>query len=410
MATDAPTHARHAAAPSRHTRHSPVWILIGASLGLKAAGFSWDYLSYYVTDGTGHSTTAAGAVLTVFGGGWCTGLAVAGTLTDRLGQRTALTLLMALSSLACAALALAHTLPALICVAFCLGLTMEVHRPAVSASINASIPTEAGRARAQAWLYWSSNVGIAICGGLGGYLADGDHYQQLFIASGIACLLFALIARRVLTPRTFQANREDTTYRQVLADPSLRWTALAALGALICAWGLVSVLPLLMTSDGLPPSSYGLAMLANTGAVLVLTPPLTRLFLGREDTLRYPFVPILAVGCSFLGLAMSLASLQHTTLGYAIAAALLVPGEIALSTALGAYISTRAPAGATGRYQAVLSGATAVASLTPLGIAWALHAGGRPLVAVLLMSSALVSVAACRPLAASLRLAHAPGV
>ena len=40
----------------------------------------------------------------------------AGTLTDRFGQRFALTLLMALSSLACFALALVESLPALLAV------------------------------------------------------------------------------------------------------------------------------------------------------------------------------------------------------------------------------------------------------------------------------------------------------
>ncbi|MGX1886714.1 hypothetical protein [Streptomyces sp. NPDC055287] len=91
-------------------------------------------------------------------------------------------------------------------------------------------------------------------------------------------------------------------------------------------------------------------------------------------------------------------------IGYAIAAALLVPGEICYSVAIGAYISTAAPEGATGRrYQAVLTAAAAVASLPPLGIALALEAGGRPLVASNLTACALTAVLACRPPARSLR-------
>ncbi|WP_328507780.1 MFS transporter [Streptomyces sp. NBC_00391] len=305
-------------------------------------------------------------------------------------------------------LAAAESFPALLLVSFFLGMTMEIHRPAVSAQINATIAGEAARTRAQSWLYWSSNVGIAICAAAGGYLAHHYGYKGLFVVNGLACLVFAAVAYRVLTPGTTTDSKSASTvtYRQVFADPSLRWIAVAAVCGMTCAWGLVSILPLLMTDDGLPPTSYGLAMLANTVSVLALTPPLTRLLVGSGDTPRYPLVPVLACGCAILGLGISLAALQHSTLGYAAAAALLVPGEIAFSVALGAYISTHAPRNATGRYQAVLSGATAVASLPPLGVAMALNIGGRPLVAALLVGSALIAVAACRPLSRSLNTAQ----
>lgn len=391
-------------APATRTARSAVWVLIGSSLALKGAGFAWDFLGYYVGDGLGYGTITAGAALTVFGIGWCVGLVSAGALTDRLGQRTALTLLMSLSSVACFALALAQSLPALLVVSCFLGLTMEVHRPAVSATINTAIASKAGRTRAQSWLYWSSNVGIAICASAGGYLADHWGYRGLFVVNGLACLVFALVARQVLSPKPPVDERDTViTYRQVFADPSVRWIAVVSLCGMTCAWGLVSVLPLLMTSDGLPPTSYGAAMLANTVTVLVLTPLLTRFLVGTGETPKYPLAPILATGCAILGLGIGLASLQHTTLGYAVAAALLVPGEVAFSVALGTYISTNAPHGATGRYQAVISGTQAAASLPPLGVALALDVGGRPLVAGLLVCSALIAVAACRPLARSLR-------
>ncbi|MFG2210558.1 MFS transporter [Streptomyces sp. NPDC048638] len=393
--------------PPARTARSVVWILIISSLAVKAGGFAWDFLGYYVADGTngtGHGTTAAGAALTAFGVGWCAGQASAGALTDRFGQRTALVALMILSALACLALAVATSLPALLAVAVLLGLTMEAHRPAVSAAINEAIPTEAGRTRAQGWLYFSANCGIAICGGAGGYLAHHHGYRLLFAINALACVAFALIARRVLAPRNAAADAVRVRYRQVLTDPTLRWITVVAVCSMICAWGLVSVLPLLMTSDSLPASSYGLVMVANTVAVLALTPPLMRLLVGRGDSIRFPFVPVLATGSAILGLGITVAAFQHTVAGYAIAAVVLVPGEVCYSVAVGAYISTAAPAGATGRYQAVISGATALASLPPLGIALALDAGGRPLVAGVLAASAALAVTACVPLARRLRI------
>ncbi|MET8605732.1 MFS transporter [Streptomyces rubiginosohelvolus] len=397
----APRPARPRTAPSTRT---VITALIGGTLLIKAAGFCWDFLGYYIADGAGHGTTAAGAGLTLFGIGWCAGQAASGALTDRLGQRTALTLLMSLSATACFALAVTRSLPALLVVSLFLGFTMESQRPAVSATINDHVTSEAGRTRAQGWVYWSMNVGIALCGGLGGYLAHNYGYRLLFVANGVACIVFALIARRVLAPRARTAATSPAiTYRQVMADASLRWITVAAVGAMVCAYGLVSVLPLVMTQDNLPPTSYGTAMIANTVAVLVLSPPLMRFLIGRDDQMRFPLAPILAVGSLILGAGMAFAALQHTTMGYSIAAILIVPGEIFYSVAIGAYVSKAAPPGATGRYQAVLSSATAAASLPPLGIALALDLGGRPLVAAMLALSALTAAAACRPLARTLR-------
>lgn len=385
------------------TAHSVVWILIASSLAVKAGGFAWDFLSYYVASGTGHGTAAAGAALTVFGVGWCLGQAGSGLLTDRLGQRTTLVVFMTLSAASCFALAAVRSLPALLAVSLVLGMTMEAHRPAVSSAINDAIDSDAGRTRAQAMLYWAANIGIAACGGVGGYVAHHSGYRVLFVVNAAVCLAFALVARRILSPRPPVTEHPKLTYRQVLADPALRWMGLVAVCAMVCAYGLVSVLPLLMTSDGLPPTAYGTAMVANTVSVLVLTPPMMRLLVGRGEDVKYPLAPVLAAGSAILGLGITVAAFQHTTIGYSVAAVILVPGEICYSVAIGAFISTAAPSGATGRYQAVLSAASAVASLPPLGIALALDSGGRTLVAVLLASCALVAVLGCHPLSRRLR-------
>ncbi|MFF3256471.1 MFS transporter [Actinacidiphila glaucinigra] len=394
--TDAHLTLARPAAPPQAAR-PVVWTLIGAALAVKAAGFAWDFLGYYVA--SGHGVTAAGAAMTLFGIGWCAGQAVSGLLTDRAGQRTALVTMMTLAAVSCLALSLAHSLPALLVVSVVLGSTMETYRPAVSAAINEHMTSSVARARAQTALYWSINAGIAICGGLGGYLAHHYGYQKLFLANAAICLAFALLAIRLLRTRSAVPSGPDAvTYRQVLADPSLRWIAVVSVAAMVCAWGMVSVVPLLMIEDGLPPTAYGTAMICNTVAVLALTPPMTRLLIGRGEMLRHSPVAILAIGTAILGAGLAYGTVQHSTLGYSIACAALVPGEVAYSIAIGGYLSTAAPDGMVGRYQAVISASSAVASLPPLGIAVALNAGGRPLVAALLGGCALLGVAACLPL------------
>lgn len=183
--------------PARSSR-TVIATLLGATLVLKAFGFAFDFLGYYA--GARYGTTAAGACLTVFGIGWLVGQAVCGAMTDRMGQRTTLTMWLAASAAACVGLASAGSLPALVAVAFYLGCTMEVHRPAVSAEINERVTSEAGRTRAQSWLYWVSNIGVSVSGGVGGYLAHGHGYRVLFLLNGVACVVAAVVARRALSP------------------------------------------------------------------------------------------------------------------------------------------------------------------------------------------------------------------
>ncbi|SNT34002.1 MFS transporter [Actinacidiphila glaucinigra] len=335
---------------------------------------------------------------------------MAGHLTDRAGQRTALVVMMTFAALSCVAPTWAASLPALLIVSVCLGLTMETYRPAVSAAINTHIASAGGRARAQTALYWSINVGIAVCGGLGGYAAHHYGYRPLFVANAVVCAAFALLAWRLLAARKLTTAGDDAgvTYRQVLADPTLRWIAVVSVAAMVCAWGLVSVLPLLMTSDGLPPTAYGTAMIANTVAVLVLTPPMTRLLIGRGEDLRFSPVAVLAVGTAVLGAGYRLRCLpaHHPRIldrlrGPSAWRGLLQHRRRRLSVHRD---TGRRGRPVPGRDLRLLRRGVR----PPLGIAIALNTGGRPLVAALLAGCALLGVAACLPLSRALRNAPRP--
>ncbi|GGO41665.1 MFS transporter [Streptomyces lasiicapitis] len=408
MTVTAPPPAAAQVRPSGPSARVVITTLLATTFLVKACGFAYDFLGYSI--GAAHGTTAAGATLTIFGVGWCVGQLVSGAMTDRIGSRAACTAGLLLAAAVCAGLTVASSLHALMLLAFCLGCTMDVHRPAVSAQINERLANEGARTRAQGWVYWVSNVGLSLSSGVGGFVAHTHGYRFLFALNAVACVAAALLVRAMLTgrPGTPRAERqhEHATYAQIVSDARLRWMVAAAIAATTCAYGLISVLPLVMSADHLAPSAYGTAMLANSAAVLLLSPPLTRLLVGPDDRVRYPIGPVFAVGSLILGAAMGLAALQHTTVGYTTAAVIMVPGEICYSVAAGAFVATAAPPGASGRYQAALSVAGAIASLTPLGIAGALNAGGRPLVAGLLVTSAVLGALACVPLSRALRLSH----
>ncbi|GAA3905696.1 hypothetical protein GCM10022207_88780 [Streptomyces lannensis] len=136
-------------APARRLPSSRTVIttLLGATLVLKALGFGFDYLSYYV--GAQHGTTAAGAALTVFGIGWCIEQALCGAMTDRLGQRTTLTVWLAASAVACVSLAVLTSLPAVIAVALAPACTRgATHQPRCSSRRPVVRAPEVGRSSA----------------------------------------------------------------------------------------------------------------------------------------------------------------------------------------------------------------------------------------------------------------------
>ncbi|MEI5098321.1 MFS transporter [Streptomyces sp. PmtG] len=305
------TAPRPATAPSSASAPSArvvITTLLATAFLVKACGFAYDFLGYSIS--ATHGTTAAGAALTLFGVGWCVGQLASGAMTDRLGARSACTAGLLLAAAVCAGLTVASSLNALMLLAFCLGCTMDVHRPAVSAQINERLTSDGARTRAQGWVYWVSNVGVSLSGGVGGFVAQAQGYRFLFALNAVACVAAALLVRRMLTgrPAAPRAAHAHVTYAQIVADARLRWMVAAAIAATTCAYGLISVLPLVMSADQLSPSAYGTAMLANSAAVLLLSPPLTRLLVGRDDRVRFPIGPVLAASSLILGAAMALAA------------------------------------------------------------------------------------------------------
>ncbi|MFE0356532.1 MFS transporter [Streptomyces nigra] len=406
--TAAPVRAPDAQAAG-YTRPWPasIWTLLIGTFTVRAFGFTFPFLPYHLTQ-LHLATSLVGVLLATFGTGWLAGSVLCGWLADRWGRRATLVATMLLAAAVLPPLALAHTTPALVTTSFLAGLVYDAPRPVVTAAIADAIPDAAGRAKANGWRNLAVNAGAAFAGTAGGLLAEPLGIGTLICINAAVCGGFALIAWQLVDPRKPGRALASPGPAAALSDPRLWWLLAASLAALTCTGSLFSALPLLMDGDGLSAADYGWAQAANAGVVLTLSPALNG-WLSRRASRPHAMTGLFAL--SSIGLAVTVGStgFVSTTLGYATAAALAVPGEIVIFVAAADILNRIAPPAAQGTYAGIwgttLAGAVIVA---PALATWALTHGGDTLVGACTFGCGLLGAALCWPLAASVRRPRTP--
>lgn len=375
-----------------------VWALLAGTFMVRAAGFVYPYLAYHLA-ARDVATQSVTVILAVFGAGWLAGQLACGALADRIGRRATLTGAMVTAAIVFPALAQSHTVAALAAASFVAGAVYDAPRPIVTAVIADAVPDEPTRARIAGWRHFAVNLGAAATGAVGGVLAAPLGFPVLFFINAVVCGLFAAVAWKAVPARANTA-RPQGSYRAAFGDVRLVLLWVVSVCALVPVAALYSVLPLMMTEDGLPASAYGWSQAAGAAAVLVFS-PLMNGPLARRAFAPSPMIGLLAVGSVVLGVGMGSAGLASTTAGYAAAVVLAVPGEIIVFVAAADVLNRISPAHSRGLYAGIWGTTLAAAVLlAPLLAGWGLTAGGHLLVALALTGCGLAGAAACLPLKA----------
>ncbi|WP_369228542.1 MFS transporter (plasmid) [Streptomyces sp. R39] len=379
---------------------------MGAS-ALRASGFTYPFLSYRLTE-LGFSTPAVSGVLTLFGIGWLVGQILWGRLADALGRRTTLIGAMALATVAMPLLAETAAPVAIGTAVVIAGMCFDAPRPVIAAVVADEITDEGRRASITGWRHFGINIGAAVTGAAGGLLADRVGLPLLFWTNALACAGFGLAVWLGMGPDRSRHGSDSPpggTCGSVLRDGRLWLLWLACVLALTPAAGLFSILPLLMTSDGLPAAAYGWAQVASAAAVLVLSLPLNGWLARQAKTSS--MVGLLAASSLVLGAGIGSAGLASSVLQYAAAAAASVPGEIVAFVAASAILDRIAPPHARGLYAGVWGSTLATAVIcAPVLAGWSLAHGGAHLVAILTLSCGAAGAVVCMPLAVLLNRRH----
>ncbi|MFF3734008.1 MFS transporter [Streptomyces sp. NPDC002476] len=391
--------------PAADRRWPPIiWAALIGTFAIRACGFAYPFLPYHANN-LGFSAQMTGWIVADFGVGGLIGQVGGGWLSDRIGPRATLTYAMATATVTLPVLAQVRSAGGLIVAAFLTGVVYDAARPVITALIDDTFPTKEQQVLVSGWRHFSVNVGAALTGSLGGYLATAAGLPALFWINAVACAAFGLAAVLLLPPYTRRTNPRKTRagYAHALRDTRMWLLSLASLCALVCAGSVFTALPILMSSDSLDAAAYGWTQVANAAAVLALSPFMTP-WLSRRADHDKPMTGLLALSSLLLGAGVGLAGLADSTIGYCVAAAAAVPGEIILFIAAGDLVSRLAPPGAHGRYAGLWGSNLALAVIAaPLLAAWSLSHGGGVVAMWMICGVGALGAVLCWPLHFSIR-------
>jgi MFS family permease len=343
------------------------WWLWASTLVNRFGTFVVPFLAVYLTTARGYSAAGAGLVLAAYGIGGAAGALLGGESSDRIGRRPTMWGGMLLAAVATAVMGFATDPIAITVLAFAMGVTGALPRPAFAAMVVDTVPPER-RTRAFAMNYWAINLGFAFSIAVAGFLSH-HGYLWLFLADAGTTLLCALlILARV--PETRPARPAPdlpvpsarTGLRNVFASP--RFLVLCCLGSAV--WAVFgqsqSTLPIVLVSGGISTQDFGLLFALNGLVVVALQLPVTARLHARPPGV------VLAIGAVLIGAGFGLTGIGSSVLWYGFCVVIWTLGEICYAPAASAAVAAVSPDHAHGRYQGIFTFGTQLALiLAPAG-------------------------------------------
>ncbi|GAA1959431.1 MFS transporter [Kitasatospora viridis] len=349
----------------------PFWVVMAGTMMNRLGAMVLPFLVFFLA--ARHvPTDRIPFVLGALGLGGLFGPVLGGLVTDRLGARAAMVCGMLATAGSQGLLFVAPNLATLALATLALGAGGTLHMPGASSVVAGAAEGERRRV-AFGLLHWAINVGTAVAGAIGGFLAE-HGYGLLFALDAGTCLAYgALVAAKL--PRTPRAGRSVTAgggYGVVLRDRVM----LALLVPVLTGEAVYALteftLPLAIRDHGLPPTVYGLAAAVNAVLVVALQ-PVANLILTRFDRNR-----LWAFGSALVTAGVALTGTAGSTLGFVLTVAVWSLGEVVASGLYGSMVADLAPADATGRYQGAAGWARGLARFGALLFGSAVYAAFGP--------------------------------
>ncbi|MFD3331307.1 MFS transporter [Streptomyces sp. NPDC058700] len=350
-----------------------VWTLFAGTVVNRLGYLVTPFLVFFLAS-RGVTGTETSYVLGALGAGNLVGPAVGGILADRIGRRPTMLIGLIGASAAQGALFLAPGVWTMAAAALLISAAGSTVSPAAYALLADAVDSER-RQRAYALFGWGVNIGTAVAGILGGYLA-ARGYWLLFAVDAGAMLAYALVVVfRLPEPKRTTAGRnpegrpgerkDGIGYGVVLRD-RLALLLLPLFGVQLFVYSLTEVaLPLAIRDSGLSPAVYG-AMAAVNAVLVVALQPFATSWLAR-----FPRLAVQGAGSTLIALGVALTGLADGVAGYAVSVVVWSLGEVMVAGIAAGVIADLAPAHARGRYQGAFSwtwGTARFAALT-LGVA-----------------------------------------
>ncbi len=187
-----------------------VWLLAGVMLINRCGTMVLPYMTLYLTQHLRYSVADAGIVMAVYGLGAFVGTFLGGRLTDRFGFYYIQLLSLLLGGVFLLVIQFITDFYGLCGTVFVFTLLGDAFRPANQTAISYYSDAET-RTRAFSLNRLAINLGWAVGGGFGGYLASID-YGLLFWVDGLTCLAAGVVLWLFLpVPATIVGRTDQTT-------------------------------------------------------------------------------------------------------------------------------------------------------------------------------------------------------
>ncbi|UFH53972.1 MFS transporter [Spirosoma sp. KNUC1025] len=168
-----------------------VWLLAGVMLINRCGTMVLPFMTLYLTEHLHYSVTQTGAVMAIYGAGAFVGTFFGGRLTDRFGFYYVQLLSLLFGGASLLGLQFITNFYLLCGSVFFFTLFGDAFRPANQASIAYYSEPET-RTRAFSFNRLAINLGWAVGGGVGGWLA-GIDYSLLFWTDGLTCIVAGIV-------------------------------------------------------------------------------------------------------------------------------------------------------------------------------------------------------------------------
>lgn len=343
-------------------------IQLGNALSAFGNGFTVPYLYVYVAKVRDLGASTAGVVLAMLAVAALVVLPLTGRAIDRRGPLPVAIAGTVSAAIGALGLGLSSTEPLVIASAIALGAGIAVIQPALATMI-VWCSTTLTRSRAFATQFFLNNLGLGVGGLVGGLLVDetqASSFVRLFAIEAVMFLVLGAAVATVRLPRGPKVEdpvpteeRAKGAWRAMFADRRMVWLCVLGFVLFFACYGqFESGLAAYATEvTRIAPSSLGIALAANTAAIVAAQFVVLKLVEGRR---RSRVMALVGMVWTVAWIAAGVSGLVHGA--QMVATALLIStyalfgiGESMLSPTVAPLVADLAPPSLIGQYNSAFA-------------------------------------------------------
>ncbi|MCX4639094.1 MFS transporter [Streptomyces sp. RPA4-5] len=343
-------------------------IQLGNALSAFGNGFTVPYLYVYVAKVRDLGASTAGVVLAMLAVAALVVLPLTGRAIDRRGPLPVAIAGTVSAAVGALGLGLSATEPLVIASAIALGAGIAVIQPALATMI-VWCSTTLTRSRAFATQFFLNNLGLGVGGLVGGLLVDETHASSFVRLFAIEAVMFLVLGAAVATVRLPRGpkvedpvpteERAKGAWRAMFADRRMVWLCVLGFVLFFACYGqFESGLAAYATEvTRIAPSSLGIALAANTAAIVAAQFVVLKLVEGRR---RSRVMALVGMVWTVAWIAAGVSGLVHGA--QMVATALLIStyalfgiGESMLSPTVAPLVADLAPPSLIGQYNSAFA-------------------------------------------------------